>query len=222
MSGKSRLIRILVSGALVALPLFATIALLYIVIAWIIRWIGPGSFLGQFLVNLGIGVAGREWVGYAIAFFIVTAFILLLGVLVERGLQKWVKGALSALVYRIPVVGAIYSTIENFVGLVSRRDQNQLRTMRPVWCHFGGAGGISALALLSSPEVVRVSGHDCYALIVPTAPVPCGGGLLRVPVAGWGPADIGVDALTSIYISLGVTSPQHLPTRAVSPRSVEA
>lgn len=223
MSDRSRhFLRILISGALAALPLFATAALLFIVVFWVVEWLGPGSFLGQLLTSLGIGVAGREWVGYAIGLLIVIGFIFLLGVMVERGLQKWVKGALNALVNRIPVVGTVYTTIENFVGLVSRRDQSQLKTMRPVWCHFGGAGGVSALALLSSPEVVLVNGQPCYAVIVPTAPVPIGGGLLYVPVDWVSAADIGMDALTSIYISMGVTSPQHLPTRAVQSQAGEA
>jgi uncharacterized membrane protein len=45
---------------------------------------------------------------------------------------------------------------------------------------------------------------------VPTAPVPVGGGLIYVPQDWVTPADIGVDGLTSIYVSMGVTSNQHI------------
>lgn len=212
MSTPSRhVLRIFVSGALAALPLFATLGLLFLVVFWIFKWLGPESLLGRYLASFGLGVAGREWVGYAIGFLIVAGFIFLLGILVERGLQKWISGALNALLDRIPVVGSLYSTLESFVGLVSRRDQSQLRTMRPVWCHFGGPGGVSALALLSSPDAVEVGGQPCYAVIVPTAPVPIGGGLLFVPVAWVSPAQLGMDALTSLYLSMGVTASQHLP-----------
>jgi uncharacterized membrane protein len=48
-------------------------------------------------------------------------------------------------------------------------------------------------------------------VIVPTAPVPIGGGLLFAPVHWITPADIGMEALTSIYVSMGVTSSQFLP-----------
>ena len=48
-------------------------------------------------------------------------------------------------------------------------------------------------------------------MIVPTAPVPIGGGLLFAPVSWITPADIGMEALTSIYVSMGVTSGQFLP-----------
>jgi uncharacterized membrane protein len=47
--------------------------------------------------------------------------------------------------------------------------------------------------------------------------VPVGGGLLYVPQDWVTPAELGVEALTSIYVSMGVTSPQHLaPARAAA------
>jgi uncharacterized membrane protein len=86
--------------------------------------------------------------------------------------------------------------------------------MSAVWCHFGGPGAqgrCAALALLGSEVPVLVNGERCLAVLVPTAPVPVGGGLLYVPEAWVTPADIGVEAVTSIYVSMGLTSPQYLP-----------
>ena len=40
--------------------------------------------------------------------------------------------------------------------------------------------------------------------------MPVGGGLLYVPTDWVTPADIGIEALTSIYVSMGVTSTEHL------------
>ena len=37
-----------------------------------------------------------------------------------------------------------------------------------------------------------------------------GGGLLYVPVDWVTPADVGVEGLTSIYVSMGITSHQHI------------
>jgi uncharacterized membrane protein len=48
--------------------------------------------------------------------------------------------------------------------------------------------------------------------MIPTSPVPVGGGLLYVPEHWVTPADIGIEAVTSIYVSMGLTSPQYLPT----------
>ena len=38
-----------------------------------------------------------------------------------------------------------------------------------------------------------------------------GGGLLYVPEHWITPADVGIEAVTSIYVSMGLTSPQYLP-----------
>ncbi len=54
-------------------------------------------------------------------------------------------------------------------------------------------------------------GKPYLAVLVPTAPVPIGGGLLYVPQSWVVPAEIGIEALTSLYVSMGVTSAQHLP-----------
>jgi uncharacterized membrane protein len=72
-------------------------------------------------------------------------------------------------------------------------------------------GGAAVLALLSTPKPVLIEGRNYLAVLVPTAPVPVGGGLLYVPEDWITAADVGVEALTSIYVSMGVTSPQHLP-----------
>jgi uncharacterized membrane protein len=160
--------------------------------------------------QLGLGIAGLEWVGYVIGLAIVILGILILGFLVEKGLQKGFTAIINGLVRKIPIVRTIYDTIHQFVGLVAKRDDDQLRSMRPVWVHFGGSGGVSALALLSSPEAVLVKDEPCYAVIIPTAPVPIGGGLLYVPVDWVSPAEVGMEGLTSIYVSMGLTSAQFL------------
>jgi uncharacterized membrane protein len=106
------------------------------------------------------------------------------------------------------------------VGLLQQGPQGGAdggaRSMTPVWCHFGGPGGATALALLSSTEPVLVGGRRCLAVLVPTAPVPIGGGLLFVPEDWVSPADVGAEALTSIYVSMGVTAPQYLPRPGAS------
>jgi len=50
-------------------------------------------------------------------------------------------------------------------------------------------------------------------VIVPTAPVPFGGGLLFVPVEQVVPAGMSVDAMMSVYLSMGVSLPEHLRSR---------
>jgi uncharacterized membrane protein len=209
------LLRIFLAGLLAALPLTATVFVFWWAVGLLIGAVGPHSAVGSVLVRLGLGVTGSEIVGYLFGVGIVVALIFGLGLLVEAGLQRGVARIFEGLLRRIPVVGTVYDLAHKMVGLFAQRDEDGLRSMSPVWCHFGGRGGAVALALLSTPQPVRIGDRACVALIVPTAPVPVGGGLLYVPQEWVEPADIGVEALTSIYVSLGVTSPQHLPAVAV-------
>ena len=88
--------------------------------------------------------------------------------------------------------------------------------MQPVWVRFGAAPsgaaeGVVVLALLANARPVWVCGQSSLAVLVPTAPIPVGGGLLFVPEHWVTPAALGAEALTSLYVSMGVTAPEHLP-----------
>jgi uncharacterized membrane protein len=49
--------------------------------------------------------------------------------------------------------------------------------MTPVWCFFGG-DGTAVLELAPSPDPIDIEGRLYRAVLVVTAPVPFGGGLL--------------------------------------------
>jgi len=63
---------------------------------------------------------------------------------------------------------------------------------------------------------VLIEGQPYLGLIIPTAPVPVGGGLLFVPQHWVRPAGIGIEAVTSIYVSMGITAGEQL--RPAPPR----
>ncbi|MOA55052.1 hypothetical protein D3C78_1787730 [compost metagenome] len=56
---------------------------------------------------------------------------------------------------------------------------------------------------------------------MPTAPIPVGGGLIYVPVEWVRPADMGVEGLTSVYLSMGLTPPHQAGRLAKEPVVVE-
>lgn len=210
------LLRIFVTGALAALPLAATLLIFVWAANLLIQWLGPESAVGGLMVSIGLGVGGSEVVGYALGVAIVAGLIFGLGLLVEGGLQRGLAAVLDSLVSRIPLVRSVYELLRKLVALFSHNDAqgDGLRSMSAVWCHFGGPkpeGSSAALALLGSDVPVLVNGQRCLAVLIPTAPVPVGGGLLYVPEHWITRADIGVEAVTSIYVSMGLTSPQHLP-----------
>jgi uncharacterized membrane protein len=207
-----RFARTFAAGSIAALPLVATLLILSMTLRFVLAWLGPDSAIGSLLAALGLRVSGSPLAGYAIGLAVFVAAIFGLGLLVEAGMQRGLDAVVEAFIARIPIVRNIYDTIERFVAMLSRRDSDGLRSMSAVWCHFGGPGGATVLGLLSSPDPVMIGGKEFRAVIVPTAPVPIGGALIYVPDEWVTPAQVGMEALTSIYVSMGVTSGQYLPS----------
>lgn len=205
------------TGLLAALPLVATVAVFVWAAQLLYAWLGPGSLFGRLLVAIGFGGPGSEAAAYLVGMLVVLVGIFALGLLVQTRLRGVLARTFNDLMQRIPVVRTVYDLAKKFVGLLAQRDSNQTRSMRPVWLHFGGVGGAAVLGLLSTPEPVLVGGQPYLAVLVPTAPVPVGGGLLYVPEAWVTPAEIGVDGLTSIYVSMGITSGQVLGGTVAAP-----
>jgi uncharacterized membrane protein len=205
-----RLVQIFVTGALAALPLAATILIFVWGTRLVYSYLGPQSLVGGWLVQLGLGITGSELVGYALGVLMVMAAIFVLGLVIQTRMRDVLAALLNGIVQRIPVVRSVYDLVQKFVDLFAQRPEDGVRSMSPVWLHFGGPGGAAVLGLLSTPEPVMVGEIAYLAVLVPTAPVPVGGGLLYVPKDWVTPADIGVDGLTSIYVSMGITSHQYL------------
>ncbi|HUG25723.1 DUF502 domain-containing protein [Piscinibacter sp.] len=205
-----RLLNTFLTGLLAALPLAATA----LIIAWAVQllygWFGPGSLFGRVMIAIGVGVTGFEVVGYLIGVGLVGLAIFGLGLVVRTRLRRVIADVVNAVMQNIPLVRNVYDLVKKFVDLLAQRDAQGLHSMSPVWLHFGGAGGAAVLGLLSTPESVMVGGRPYLAVLVPTAPVPVGGGLIYVPCDWVTPAEIGVEGLTSIYVSMGITSRQHL------------
>ncbi|HQI28559.1 MAG TPA: DUF502 domain-containing protein, partial [Sedimentisphaerales bacterium] len=133
------------------------------------------------------------------------------GALVQAGAKNLLQRLLDALLHRIPIIGSVYGTSKQLVGMVDKKGDENLKGMRAVFCFFGGTSGAGVLALLVSPERFHIHGRDYQIVIVPTAPVPVGGGLLFIPADMVQPADVSVEGLMSMYVSMGVTAPQFLP-----------
>ena len=216
------LLRIFLTGLLAALPLVATVAVFWWLAHFVFNRLGPDSAIGGVLVALGFGVTGSEVISYLIGVGVVMLALFGLGLVVNNGLQRGLSRLMEKSLQRIPLVGSVYDLARRMVGLFAQRKDGGMNSMQAVWCHFGGppegrdadAGaspGVVVLALLSTPKPVLIDGRPYLAVIVPTAPVPVGGGLLYVPRHWVRPAGVGIEAVTSIYVSMGITSGEHLP-----------
>jgi uncharacterized membrane protein len=143
--------------------------------------------------------------------------VYVLGLLVESRLRNSLSNLVDSTMRRIPLVRNVYDLSKRFVSIVDQKDGDGVKSMSPVWCFFGGEGGAAVLALLPSPQPFDLGGKPYFAILVPSAPVPVGGGLLYVPAEWIKPADIGVEGLMSVYVSMGVTTPKRIEAPPTPP-----
>ncbi|MBV9674452.1 MAG: DUF502 domain-containing protein [Verrucomicrobia bacterium] len=204
-------IRTFVAGLIAVLPIGLTVGVIVWVGSLIDRFVGPRSLAGRLLTKIGLTIAETHIVAYLIGIAFVICAIYLLGLFVETGLQKRFQAFMDKGIRRLPLVGNVYDLAHRFVGMLDYKEKRDLQTMRPVWCSFGGKGGAAVLALLPTPEPVYLNGKPCHVVMIPSAPVPFGGALVFVPVEWIEPAPCGVDGLTSIYVSMGISAPQYFP-----------
>jgi uncharacterized membrane protein len=175
-------IRTFVAGLLAVLPVALTGAVIVWVASLADQFIGPHSAVGRLLVSIGLTIVETKIAAYLIGIVFVLSAIYVLGLLVQADLQRRLQIFVDDVLRRIPFVGSVYDLAHRFVGMLDRKEQTDLKTMRPVWCFFGGEGGAAVLALLPTPERILLEGRQYHVVLVPTAPVPFGGGLFFVPV----------------------------------------
>lgn len=194
------------AGLLVLLPL----ALTLIILAWAFSWVnwllGPGSLAGSLFAAIGYSFASHPGLAYFVGALVLAVAIWLLGAVARLGLQAPLRAFTERSLRRVPLIGPVYNVANRFVGLLDQQQGADIGAMSPVWCFFGGEG-VAALALAPSPDPVEIDGASYRAVLIPTAPVPFGGALLYVPAAWVRPAKIGVDKLTAVYVSMGITPP---------------
>lgn len=197
------------AGLLVLLPVALTFAVVYWLFTLAYRFVGPGTIVGRFFATIGYPFSSHPGLAYLLGALLLIVGIYLLGLLMRLGLKRPLSWVTDRTLRRIPLVSDLYNLADRFVGLLNQREGADIGAMSPVWCFFGGDGA-AVLALAPSAVPVDIDGRGYLAVLVPTAPVPIGGALLYVPAEWVRPANIGMDKLTAIYVSMGLTPPPGL------------
>jgi uncharacterized membrane protein len=202
------------AGVLILFPLAITI----IVIVWFVNLIadllGPESIFGSLLQELGLNLVSNPITAYLIGLCAAIGLIFFLGLIVQARLKQRYNAISDSIMSRIPFIKTIYDASRKIANLFEVKDQPDMKAMSPVLCHFGGEGGTAVLALLTSKDVLEIDGMKYYSIMIPTSPVPIGGAILYVPVEWVKKVDMGIDGLINVYVSMGVTGPEYLSSKA--------
>lgn len=203
------ILRPILTGLLAVLPLVITIALVSWIASHIALYLGPRSAFGQGVAQLGAAFVVGDTFAYLIGVAIVLGVLYAIGLVIQSRLRRVWSQFFDETLGRLPLIGTIYNTITRFVALLERRDDVDVESMSPVWCFFSDERRTAVLGLMPTSETVDVEGGDYRVVMVPTAPVPFGGGLFFLPAEWVRPANFGVEGLTNIYVSMGVTAPHY-------------
>lgn len=206
-SGFNRIGRYFLAGLFAILPLLITVIAITWTLGFLGQLVGPDTFLGNQLSKIGLNFVRNPVVAYVIGWVGICIGTLVLGFLVESGMRGLFSKVTAAIANRLPLVGKVYDTSRQLVDMLDSGGDDKLKGMGVVYCTFGEKGGVGVLALLPTPEPIAINGEKFFAVLVPQSPVPIGGGLLFMPVDAVERVDMSVEALMSIYVSMGVTAP---------------
>lgn len=207
----NRIMRIFVAGIVAILPIYLTVFLTIWMADFISTYLGPNSGVGRYLTSIGLSISTSNPLAYALGLVFLVLGVFVLGLVVESRFRPWFDRIVDGTMRRIPVLSNIYDTSKRFVSMVDHTGDSDLKGMTPVWCFFGGEGGAATLALMPSGAPVMLKSQQYIGIIIPTAPVPFGGALLYVPSEWIEPANVGIERLMSIYVSMGMTPPEAVP-----------
>jgi len=202
--------RTIVTGLLAVLPVLLTLFVIGWVATYIRYYLGPESWFGEQLTRIGTFLVLGENLAYLIGAGVVLVGLYFIGVLVQSRLRDIWNGFFNETIGRLPLIGTIYKTIVRFVQLLERRDEVDVKSMSPVWCFFSDERKTAVLGLMPSDQPVQIEGEAYRIVMVPTAPVPFGGGLFFLPAEWVRPATFGVEGLTNIYVSMGISAPDYM------------
>jgi uncharacterized membrane protein len=207
-----RAVRWFLAGVFVILPVAITVSIIAWVAGLIRQLVGPDTPVGELLRSFGLHFVSSDALAYVVGVILVLAVIFAIGMAADAGARNLIQWLFDAVLKRIPIVGSVYGTSKQIVSMLDQKDASVLSSMKVVFCYFGKETGAGFLALLVSSERFRINAREYQIVIVPTAPVPIGGGLLFVPAETVQPTDLSVEGLTSIYVSMGITAGQFLST----------
>jgi uncharacterized membrane protein len=193
------------TGLLFLAPVLLTIILLNWLSGYLIAALGPDTPLGQALGAAGMfftpSPLAAFWAGIGMAALLVWV----VGLAVQTRFRPQLEGGLDGLISRIPGLGPLYRPLAQFVRMMGTSPGGEMSGMSVVSVSFGAS--VEALALLTSPRLHDFGQGPRLLILIPTAPVPVGGGLLFVEPQQVKPVPtMGVDDLAKLYVTMGTLS----------------
>jgi uncharacterized membrane protein len=212
---KTGMLSTFLAGLFAVLPIVITVGIMAWVGGVLKAWLGPESFVGKALAQMGLRFVTDPTVASVLGWVVVLLAIWLLGALLKSVGKKRLEKTFNAAVERIPLVNVLYRPLAQVVDLLQRKPTDTMQGMSVVYCAFGCEEGAGFLGLLVSDRVYRFNGRMCQIVYVPTSPVPMSGAVVFAAADSVHRVDMPVDDLMKICLSIGVMSSKVIPEQYV-------
>lgn len=187
------------SGLLAVLPISLTLYILWLLYRWIDSIFGYATPIGTLIRrSLGFWIPG-------LGVYVTLSIVLVLGVLtrhyVGRRLYEYFE---RKVIYAIPIVRKMYSTIKQITNAVFARDTSAFQ--RVVLVEYPRRG-IYTVGFVTNPSMGRLQRYlpeKCVSVFVFTVPSPMSGYYLIVPERDLINLDIPVEEGIRLTISMGL------------------
>ncbi len=195
-----------IAGVLAILPLLITIAVVGFVVGKLNDWFGEESLLGRGLHALSEAWGIPPTLNYAITVAAAIILICAVGYLARRITGKRVGAFITSMVARVPLINKVYTSAEQVIGLLSRKEGQQAAALGNVV--LVRVANARCLGILSSPDPVQLADGPYYMVFLPATPVPATGQNLLIPEADLEDINLSVEEMTKIVLSLGSLAPE--------------
>ena len=209
----------IITGLLVWLPLAITV--------WVLAWL-LGALDGVFLALLSATQAVMPASMHAsieslrgvpgLGVVVLLAILLGTGIFVTNVFGQWWVRQWDRLLYRIPIVKSIYSSVKQVSDTLFSSSGNAFREAVLVQYPRHGSWTIAFVTGRPGGEVAGKLEGEWLSVYVPTTPNPTSGFFLIMPRSEVMPLSMSVDEALKYVISMGVVVPP--PPAVAAPRPV--
>lgn len=145
------------------------------------------------------------------------AFIFVVGLLTHNFIGQKLVEWWNAVVRRIPIVGPLYSSIQQVSDTLLSSNGNAFRKALLIEYPRKGSWTIAFLTGIPGGDVVNHLREEHVSVYVPTTPNPTSGFFLMVPRSEVIELDMTVDAALKYIVSMGVVAPVANARRPIDP-----
>jgi uncharacterized membrane protein len=207
---KATLKSVFLTGLLVLVPLAITLWVLHLVIGTMDETLLllPEAWQPVRLIGLRLPGLGA---------LLTLAFIFVVGLFTQNFVGQKLVGWWNAIVRRIPLVGPLYSSVQQVSDTLLSSNGNAFRKALLIEYPRRGSWTIAFLTGIPGGDVVNHLEGEHLSVYVPTTPNPTSGFFLIVPKSEVVELDMSVDAALKYIVSMGVVAPAAPARRPIDP-----